>query len=309
MNTTLDRELLVAKVCDYANSNYDWKTLRSLLESLTPEERISATHMGTNESNHIIRRTLAYIGSVEEKLCPKYGTISDAIHRFNTKGQRQKARAELRVRMPFVSYDEHQLIVETFIGGAKEDRIWLCKHLYKNWDEKQLPAIILMYEQYHYYETACLVVKYAPLDYIMEHEDELAKATSYLQVYLRYPNLESINNRNLISSDYFYFCAKKNISISEMSLKRDLSLCAGSTIINAYYKAYGGAYHIPYHGILWIPEMRRFIWCLSRFGRTDLILKLIEFDRETLRHIDDETPNVIDNMVDSFCCLFDFYAK
>lgn len=290
---------IAREVCRYVQGVHDGSVLRSLYLSLTDTQK-ELVHSSLDEYFYL-ERMVTPIPNTSE-VYPKYGPISKAIELFNTKGHRQEVRKELRDRYKFLAYDEQMQVKQTMMAGAKLDRLWLCRYYRHNWDEEQLSTIISMYEQYHDREAAFLVVKHAPVDYIKAHEEDLVSATSYLHVRLRYPASDSINYKKLLfDEDLLYLFAKQHIDFSEFSRYVDINEALRSVVINSYHEAYSSfMIDKPYEGFLLSYRARRVVWCLAQLGQTDLILKLIDLERETMRHADDKIPYIIESIISNF---------
>lgn len=297
---------LVSNVCNYAmQDDYDWHSLRSMVESMSEDELTMALSTDSGKAFFAINSVLRYIKKNESEVSyPKYDPITDTIRRFYTKGQRQKARIELRIRMPYLSYEEQLLAIDAMCSDTKKDREWLCRYYRKNWDKEQLPRIISMYEQYHDHEAAFLVVKHAPVEYVKKHENELIELTSYLRVRLRYPASAPID-RKLSDMDLLYLFAKQHIDFAEITkYVKNVSQMFCGIILDSYQSDYS-LHPRKYEGFLCTTCVRRTIWCLSQLHQFDLIFQIIELNNQTILHADDETPHIIDILIGNHV----FYAK
>lgn len=297
---------LVSNVCNYAKQdNYDWHVLRSMVESMSENERTMALSTDSWKAIYAINSVLRYLKNTDSEVSyPKYGPIIETIQRFNTRGQRQKARIELRLRMPYLSYEEQLLVIDVMCSDNKKDREWLCRYYRKNWDNDQLPRIISMYERYHDREAALLVVKYAPVEYVKKHENELIELTSYLQVRLRYPASAPIEHK-LSDMDLLYLFAKQHIDFEGITkYVKDVSQMLCSIILDSYHNEYS-VFPRKYEGFLCATFVRRTIWCLSQLHQYELIFQIIELNNQTILHADDKTPHIIDILIANHV----FYAK
>lgn len=293
MNTQSQAVQIANDVTHYAHSNYDLSTLWSLINSLSDEVKEILLTSEDNDAVHHVLWGMEYNANTNEDavLPPKYGTIQQTIENFKTKGSRQNARKELRIRLPYMSYAEQEEIIRLMVDGAKIDRQWICQYLRKNWDDVHLPTVISLFEKYKEREAAFLVVKHASIEYVQEHEQELIVATSYLQVRLRYPSSAPINKELLSADEILYLFAKQNIDFEKYSKYANINDTISNVILAAYHNAY--RYGRPYEGFLSLPAVRRLNWCLSQLHQTSIILQIIKVERFTLLHADDEDADNI----------------
>lgn len=287
------------KVCQYAQGNFDWSALRSLADSLTNDvEDIVLSSNSINAQSAIMYVHKDRIKTVTQY--PKYGTIAQTIKRFNTKGLRQKARAELRIRLPYITCKEQQQVIQTMLAGAKDDRHWVCRYYRENWDVSQLPVIIKLYEKYKESDAAYLVVRHAPVEYIKAHEADLIWNVSYLQVRLRYNSKEPILADRLTTPELLYLFAKQQIDVNRLRQcgYDSLEEMVKGMLLDAYHKNYYDGKN--FGGLLQLNDVRMMNWCLGKLHQTNLILKIIDLDRITKLHANDETPHIIDTLIDEY---------
>lgn len=287
------------KVCQYAQGNFDWSALRSLTESLSDDVR----DLVLSSNSQYAKSAIAYVNKSKIKTVAqyhKYGTIAQTIKHFNTKGLRQKARAELRIRLPYITYKEQLQVIQTMIDGAKVDRYWVCRFYRENWDESQLPVIIKLYEKYKESDAAYLVVRHAPVEYIKAHEADLIWNVSYLQVRLRYNSKEPILADRLTAPELLYLFAKQQIDVARLRQcgYDSLEEMVKGMLLDAYHKNYYD--DKKFDGLLSLRDVRIMNWCLGKLHQTNLILKIIDLDRITKLHANDETPHIIDTLIDEY---------
>ncbi len=287
------------KVCQYAQGNFDWSALRSLAESLSDDVR----DLVLSSNSQYAKSAIAYVNKSKIKTVAqyhKYGTIAQTIKRFNTKGLRQKARAELRIRLPYITYKEQQQVIQTMLAGAKDDRHWVCRYYRDNWDESQLPVIIKLYEKYKESDAAYLVVRHAPVEYIKAHEEDLIWNVSYLQVRLRYKSKEPILADRLTAPELLYLFAKQQIDVNRLRQcgYDSLEEMVKGMLLDAYHKNYYD--DRKFDGLLSLRDVRMMNWCLGKLHQTNLILKIIDLDRITKLHANDDTPHIIDTLIDEY---------
>lgn len=287
------------KVCQYAQGNFDWSALRSLADSLTNDvEDLVFSSNSINAQSAIMYVHKDRIKAVTQY--PKYGTIAQTIKHFNTKGLRQKARAELRIRLPYITYKEQLQVIQTMIDGAKVDRYWVCRFYRENWDVSQLPVIIKLYEKYKESDAAYLVVRHAPVEYIKAHEADLIWDVSYLQVRLRYKSKEPILADRLTALELLYLFAKQQIDVNRLRQcgYGSLEEMVKGMLLDAYHKNYYDGKN--FGGLLSLNDVRMMNWCLGKLHQTNLILKIIDLDRITKLHANDDTPHIIDTLIDEY---------
>ena len=63
--------------------------------------------------------------------------------------------------------------------GTKKERLWSYTRLNWHWDDAFIRPIECCYTEYHEVESASLIVKNFPLDYVYQHHDELAAVAGW----------------------------------------------------------------------------------------------------------------------------------
>ncbi len=96
-------------------------------------------------------------------------------------GRKQEARRQLQDRFSGLDYPVQKKILTLFLSGSKADRRFCYDKLLDTWDKVFDAKIIELWEKHHEPQCATVLLRHGDMDYIRNHQEELAKA-SYFRV-------------------------------------------------------------------------------------------------------------------------------
>lgn len=253
-NSGADEHFIRALICTRPES--DWYSLLgdapqvvySAIDTLKWEKRISSSFY-------------------EVPTQPKYRPVNELLSDFNGVGKKQAARKELQKRLPYLSSIEQKQVIYTFLDTEiKTDRLFVLKFLYKHYDSQYLEAIKTVWELFHDFESAKVLTRFAPLDFVTENFERLVTDYRYLPVRLRMPADFPMDRSLLEMHELMYLCARQGLEISET----EAFACLSNTIHRQIEK--DGFY---YEGscLLKLTYVNSILWSLGVLGFQNIILR------------------------------------
>ena len=195
------------------------------------------------------------------------------------------ARKELQRRLPFLSFKEQNKVVSVFLDSCAIDRDFVYKFLFGNWDHVYLETVENLWLQYHEARAASLIVKYAPLDFVKSHQEELSKEENYKWFSLRMAEDKDfvIDKERLEPNEYLYVLAmnKREISAEEAleTLFEYLAKYMSRSFINFTVlvdiernddiEHEGGKRYKHVPSVLNLLEVKQMLWCIRELGILD----------------------------------------
>ncbi|MBR5677901.1 MAG: hypothetical protein IKX20_07170 [Paludibacteraceae bacterium] len=218
---------------------------------------------------------------------PRNKTTAQLLKEFDTKGMRIKARKALKERVPYVSFEEQQKILRTFFENASVDRLFALRYLDTHWDDYYTPFVEKAWHEHHEMESARVICHHFPQSFVLDNRQDLAKDYNYLQVRLRLPSSFEIDREQLSDSAYLYLCARQSIPVrdeeaEELFYKNVLNAIGYYYIRNPWRvnPRWSKQPHITDNSLCDIPIISSMVWSLGMLGKTDILLRFVEFNKE-----------------------------
>lgn len=199
---------------------------------------------------------------------PRNKPIKQLLKDYSTKGRIIKARAELKKRVPFVSFSEQKQILCAFFDGIAIDRQFTLRYLDTNFDAVYSPYVERAWRMFHEWQSAKVIVHHFPLEFILANQEALANDYSYLQMRLRLPPDAPIDRKRLTDSAYLYLCARQSIPVSDEESEHILYQNTLNII---------GAAHIK--TVLDFRTISSMVWSLGVLGKTEILLQFADFQK------------------------------
>jgi hypothetical protein len=107
--------------------------------------------------------------------------IAIVIKRFveREKGMVTESRKEIQRRFSGLDWEDQKRILLAFLSSGKGDREWAYPKLLNIWDDDFLPILKELFEKYHEERSTWAVIRYFPIDYILQHAEELSVGKDY----------------------------------------------------------------------------------------------------------------------------------
>ena len=111
----------------------------------------------------------------DDKVFERNESVATLIEWLNVrKGWASKVKSELKRRFDYMSWEE-QVSVMKVMFKTKVDRKWCYKKMRYWWNDAFTEDLMACWEKYHEENAAEVVARYAPMEFVMKYEDELAR--------------------------------------------------------------------------------------------------------------------------------------
>lgn len=217
---------------------------------------------------------------------PRNRTLSQLLKDYVTKGLKIKARAELKHRLPFLSFEEQRKVISALCENINQDRQFALRFLDEHWDDSYTPLVTQLWHDFHDQDAAKLIVHHFPQDFIRENRFELASGYNYLQVRLRLPANFSISREQLSDSAYLYLCARQSIEISDdeaesLFYQNVLNAIGYRYIKSSWTSTPNWSKHPQYFDdtLCNLSVVSSMVWSLGMLGKTDILMRFAEFNK------------------------------
>lgn len=121
-------------------------------------------------------------------------SISVLLKNFESKNHVTRLDARYRLRDRF--YDQSKVIqikiLKAFLYGSKEDRDWAYRNCcWRYWDDSLGSDVKFLWEKYQEKKCAELVIKYFPVEFVLDHLESLYPEINYIYLCARLKNQPS----------------------------------------------------------------------------------------------------------------------
>ena len=224
---------------------------------------------------------------------PKYRPVNELLSDFNSIGKRQAARKELQIRLPYLTAIEQKQVIYTFLDTEiKTDRLFVLKFLYKHYDSQYLEAIKTVWELFHDFESAKVLTRFAPLDFVTENFEQLVAYYRYLPVRLRMPADFPVDRSRLEMHELLYLCARQGLEISE----DEAFACLSNTVHRQIEKE---GFHYEGSCLLKLMYVNSILWSLGELGFQNIILRFYIENEKTKGLFRSGSRNVVEKEIKS----------
>lgn len=216
---------------------------------------------------------------------PRNRPLLQLLRDYHTKGRKIKARAELKKRVPFAAFAEQQQVLCAFLENVQTDRIFALKLIDQQWDEFYKPFVEKAWLAFGEKEAAKIIVHHFPTEYIVAQQKELAAAYNYLQVRLRLPADAPIDRERLSDSAFLYLSARLGLAVPDDEAERlfyqNMLDAIGTFYVQSpWNRQRMMTVRFPEHSICDAPTISSMIWSLGILGKTDILLRFMDFQKE-----------------------------
>lgn len=237
--------------------------------------------------------------------------ISHLLKQFTDKrsGKVAISRPKLQDRFDKQDFQSQRKILKAFLAGAKRDRVWAYKKLNSNWDVFFADDIKALWEKYHDKDCERVVIRFLPVEYIIENLPLLDSDDNYSWLCTRLINHPQfhLDKERLSKCDhiywgpddveYLYILAKSKSSIERDEATRILYKMLIAQLM--YHKEIPESYERIYDnstmwrgmelikevdGLVpttkWFTVVRRVLWCMGELGLTEELIAFEEWDQK-----------------------------
>ena len=119
-------------------------------------------------------------------------------------GKVSVSREEIQRRFNWLDWKDQKRILTVFLDSGRSDRKWAYGKVLDYWDEAFMPKVKELWETYHEYKCSRSVIRYFPIDYILEHIEDFTDERDYFFICLRLAKDKSfvIDRAKLSNTDY-----------------------------------------------------------------------------------------------------------
>ncbi len=286
----------IERIMFLANQDIEKKILRAMVCSLSDTDKET---LRNQETPYAITRILDSLDWEEQQIGhdydikpqPKYRPADEVLKEFlNPKsGKKQAARKELQVRLPYLAEIEQKKTIYAFLDTeVKTDRVFMLKYLDEHFDPMYLKAVETVWELHHDFEAAKLLTHYAPIEFVIENQDQLANDYRYFPVRLCLPAETPIDRSRLEMHELIHLCARQNLPLTE---REAFSILSKTTTIEL-------GQQVRFYdddSLFGLPRISSIIWALGRLGYQDIITKFYVLNEKTkpLFNSQDDTRNIL----------------
>lgn len=162
----------------HVNGNHINKSiLRPLLRALTDEDAEKLRNMCGNDSGLKYRiDNRKVILKSDDKTFERNESVDTLFDWLKTrKGWVSVIKRELKRRFDYMDWKDQVRVMRLFLFTAKTDREWCYKRMRRWWNDEVKEDLMACWEKYHDELAAEVVARYAPMDFVMQNESELAR--------------------------------------------------------------------------------------------------------------------------------------
>lgn len=217
---------------------------------------------------------------------PRNRTLSQLLKDYVTKGLKIKARAELKHRLPFLSFEEQRKVISALCENINQDRQFALRFLDEHWDDSYTPLVTQLWHDFHDQDAAKLIVHHFQQDFIQANREGLATNYNYLQVRLRLSASSPIDRERLSDSAYLYLCARLSIEISDEQAEslfyQSVLNAIGSRYIKSSWTSTPNWSKYPQYfddTLCDLSVVSSMVWSLGMLGKTDILMRFAEFNK------------------------------
>lgn len=155
--------------------NVSKSVLIPLLNALSDEEAEKLKEMCGNDFRLRELIDKRDVSLQDDKVFERNESVATLIEWLNVrKGWASKVKSELKRRFDYMSWEE-QVSVMKVMFKTKVDRKWCYKKMRYWWNDAFTEDLMACWEKYHEENAAEVVARYAPMEFVMKYEDELAR--------------------------------------------------------------------------------------------------------------------------------------
>lgn len=232
---------------------------RGVLDSLLIEE-LKELQSKMEGDNCPYRLFLKVKGLIKKKECEKMQSIPTVClldwYVTNSRPFKSKAVDEIKKRYRNEELEMKCAILKAFIEGRVKEMEWAARQLRDGWIESFADLVRQRWEQTHNQLLGYVILRHFPDSYILEQQEELAKATSYAYVCARvgtWPGF-TIDIKRLSIPDQFYVAAKLGLPVKSENMEK---------LLMKYMR---GSFVSPL-------DFRLICWSLGKLGMTYLLMR------------------------------------
>lgn len=205
-------------------------------------------------------------------------------------------REGLKTRFPFVPQSYQQEILLCMLAqGTKKDRLWAYTRLGWHWDNDYIRSIKHCYMEYHEVESASLIVKNFPVNYVYRHRDELAAVAGwgYVMRRLGKEHPELVRKEMLTPSEWVRTVTDLKLHEYEKDIEDYLYQTIANEVDklrnqeNWYFHQNGDRRLFTLRDL---PGVSVVVWSMGQMGMADAILRFQQYDKQFEWYMTEDIP-------------------
>lgn len=221
-----------------------------------------------------------------DKISPRNNPIATVIKNYIDKksGKVTEARKEIQRRFFGLDWKDQKKIMAAFLDAGKSDRDWAYSRLLELWDDSFIQKLTALWDRYHEFRCAWIIIRHFPLDYIKNNIDQFNDDRNYYFICLRLAKDKNfkINRVKLSKTDYLALLYHTEREITDedacdylFSIVHDY--CLGDSLLRRLErvgKGKRGSVITPanYH------KVNLAIYYLLRLGKEDVVQQFYEWN-------------------------------
>lgn len=220
--------------------------------------------------------------------------------KLRKRGVYSNSRRILCRMLPYIGWNGQLKVLQFLINSSiRTEQGWAAYFLGTHWNivadlpDKQkykwYDLIINTWQQNHNVESAKLIVRHFPMQYVKQYVDEITAQDDYFHVALRLAELPAYNVKRelLTDNEYLYIMAKTNRDVPDELCQQALAkLLLSKAELTAFEKSFFWEYREKYFfSFLSLDDVRKFIWCFGKLGKTNLLINFYRFDKMAQKYL------------------------
>lgn len=273
-----------------------YKTVYALVCSLPDAELMQ--YVETNGFPDYLIKLIKRRGLEKQFATRQKGAVSHMLKELSLPDCSKKTplREGLKARFPFVPQSYQRKILLCMLAqGTKKERLWAYTRLGWHWDDTFTLPIEQCYMKYHEVDSASLIVKNFPVDYVYQHRDELATFAGwgYVMRRLGKEHPELVRKDLLTPSEWIRTVTDLRLHQYENEIEEYLYQTIVHEVVKLrnheswYFHRSGDRQFFTLRDL---PDVSVAVWSMGQMGMADAILRFQKYDQRFEWYLPDNNP-------------------
>ena len=223
-----------------------------------------------------------------DKLTPRNNPIATVIKNYIDKnsGKVTEARKEIQRRFFGLDWKDQKKIMSAFLDAGKSDRVWAYSRLLDLWDDSFIQKVSALWDRYHEFRCAWVIIRHFPLDYIKNNINQFKEDRDYYFICLRLAKDKDyvIDRAKLSKTDYLAILYHTEREITDEEARDYLfsivhDYCLGESLLRRLERVGKGK-----RGSVITPDnyhkVNLAIYYLLRLGKEDVVQQFNEWNHK-----------------------------
>lgn len=278
--------------------HYDgrYKTAYALVCTLPDRELMQYVEM--QRFPDFLIRIIKRRGIEKPFLVRQKSTVSRMLRQLLAPGCTNKTalREGLKMRYRFVPTNyQHKILHSMLSQGTKKERLWAYTRLDWHWDDDFILPIETCFWKYHEVESASLIVRYFPLDFVYEHHERLAvfAGWGYVMRRLGKEHPELVRKELLTPDEWIRTVTHLHLQDYEADIEDHLYQSIANEV-RQLLDGEGWYHHGPEEErcltLRNLPGVSLAVWSMGQMGMADAVMRFMEYDQQYEWHLPGEMP-------------------